>query len=299
MQTKIYPAPAAPSTKIDAADIAARLGLHRSRPDEFRGRCPSCSYDNAAVLTVKAGKPLLWCSSCGDRAALAAVLRAAAGGVLPSPAEPRAAASDAERRAARIARARQIWDGAEAITADSPAGMYLERRMIQYLVGSAVLRWRLDTPHPSGGRRIALLAEITGADGSFAGIQRIFLKQDGTKADVEPAKASIGLIAGGAVRLQPCSDTLAVGEGIETSAAAGAILKLPAWAAISCGNLGRSMILPAEIRSVTIAVDHDAPGQAAARQAWRRWRAEGRHVRLATPKEAGSDFGDLAMGAGR
>ncbi|MGC8525250.1 MAG: DUF7146 domain-containing protein [Acidibrevibacterium sp.] len=53
----------------------------------------------------------------------------------------------------------------------------------------------------AAGRRIALLAAVPGGDGSFAGLQRVLLKPDGTKADIEPVKASLGVIAGGAARL--------------------------------------------------------------------------------------------------
>ncbi|MDA8049304.1 MAG: toprim domain-containing protein [Rhodospirillales bacterium] len=207
--------------------------------------------------------------------------------------------SDAERRAAKLARAAALWASAEPITADCPAGRYLRHRRIEHVMESRALRWRSDTPHPAGGRRVALLAKITATDGTLAGLQRIYLDRDGNKATVEPVKASLGLIAGGAVRLQDCSAELVVGEGIETSAAAGALLSRPAWAAVSCGNLGRSLILPPEIRSIIIAVDADEPGQAAARAAWQRWAREGRRVRLATPKEAGADFSDIVMGAGQ
>lgn len=83
---------------------------------------------------------------------------------------------------------------------------------------------------------------------------------------------------------------------IESAAAAGLLLGMPAWSAISAGNMARTLILPAEIRSVTIAVDADEPGERAAREAWRRWTRAGLRVRLATPKEAGSNFADIAMG---
>ena len=278
-----------------ATEIAQRLGLHRAGRG-WRGDCPICQYKQSLALDVRDGRPLLWCASCQDSAGLATVLRqAAGGGVLPSPRPARLPRLDRADAAARLERARAIWDGAEEIEADTPAGKYLEMRRIAHVASSHALRWRRDTPHPSGGRRIALLARIDAPDGKFSGLQRVFLKPDGSKADIEPAKASIGVIAGGACRLQPARLELVIGEGIESSAAAGAILGLPAWSAISCGNLGRSLALPEAIRAVVIAVDRDEPGQAAAREAWRRWKSEGKQVRFATPKQAGADFNDLAQ----
>ncbi len=76
---------------------------------------------------------------------------------------------------------------------------------------------------------------------------------------------------------------------------AAVLLGLPGWAAVSCGNLGANMALPAGVRRVTIAADPDPPGQRAAAKAARRWRAEGRSVRLATPDTPGQDFADLLL----
>ena len=284
-----------------ATEIAARLGLRRSRLGEWRGACPACSYRDAAVLSERHGRALLWCASCQDKASLAAILHAAAGGVLPAPRPKRERLPRLDRAdaAARIERARAIWSGALPIEDGSPAARYLELRRISHVMRSPALRWRRDTPHPSGGRHLALLARIDAPDGKFAAIQRIFLKQDGSKADIEPTKASLGVVAGGAVRLQSCSDELVIGEGIESSAAAGVLLGLPAWSAVSCGNMARSLSLPPEIRSVVIAADHDPAGLRAAEAAWRRWRAEGRSVRILKPNQKDGDFNDLQRDAAR
>ena len=283
---------------VPASEIAQRLGLRRAGRS-WRGQCPACSYPAGAVLDERGGVALLWCSSCQDRAALFAALRAASGGLLPPRAAPPDPAPEAERLAERIEKARRIWDGAERITPDSPAARYLARRKIEHIANSPALRWRKDTPHPSGGRRLALIAAVSAPSGEFAGIQRVFLKPDGTKADIEPVKASLGVIAGGAVRLQSASCELVVGEGVETSAAAGAILGMPAWSAVSCGNLANSLMLPAEIRTIIIAADHDLAGLRAAEAAWRRWRAEGRSVRIVKPNQEDSDFNDLQREAAR
>jgi putative DNA primase/helicase len=283
-----------------ATEIADRLGLRRSRPGEWRGQCPACSYPSAAVLSERGGRPVLWCASCADRAALAAALRSAADGTLPPADRPeRLPRLDPADPAARLARAMAIWNGAEPIEAGSPAGLYLACRRIEHVMRSPALRWRSDVPHPSGGRRIALLAAITGQDGELAGVQRVYLDRDGNKANIEPVKASLGVIAGGACRLQECSEELVIAEGVETAAAAAALLGKPAWSSISCGNLGRSLALPASVRSVVIAVDNDGPGQAAAREAWRRWTREGKRVLFATPKKDGADFADIVMGGVR
>ena len=52
-------------------------------------------------------------------------------------------------------------------------------------------------------------------------------------------------------------------------------------------------MLPAGVRRVVIAVDHDPAGQRAAQAAAQRWRKEQRTVHLATPDRPGNDFNDV------
>ena len=75
------------------------------------------------------------------------------------------------------------------------------------------------------------------AAGSPVALHRTYLARDGRgKADADPVRASLGPVWGGAVRLDPVAPELVVGEGIETSASAGRLLGLPAWAATSAGK---------------------------------------------------------------
>jgi phage/plasmid primase-like uncharacterized protein len=176
----------------------------------------------------------------------------------------------------------------------TPADRYLACRRLPGLAASAALRFRADCPHPDRSRLPALVALVVDAEGNPLGIHRTFLRRDGTgKAAVEPAKASLGAIWGGAIRLDPPAPELAVGEGIESAASAGRLLGLPAWAAISAGNLAQGLALPPVVRLVVLAADADPPGERAAREATLRWQAEGRRVRIARPDVEGSDFNDL------
>ena len=283
-----------PAEPSDAIKIALRLGLHRAGRG-WRGTCPICGYADALALDEREGRPLLWCASCGDRDAMARLLRDTGGLPERRARLPRLDRADPD---ARRARAAAVWDGAEPIGPDSPASRYLARRRIASAIGNPALRWRRDCPHPGGGRRIALIAAITGPDGALQGVQRIYLDRDGRKAPVEPVKASLGIVAGGAVRLRPANTELVVSEGVESAAAAGVILGLAAWAAISAGNMARSMILLPEIRSVVIAADHDEPGLQSAEAAAARWRDEARSVRIIRASEPGCDANDILREAG-
>ena len=104
----------------------------------------------------------------------------------------------------------------------------------------------------------------------------------------------LGPCRGGAVRLGQPESVLMVGEGIETCLAAMQATGQPAWAALSTSGL-RGLDLPRELRDVIVLADGDDPGEAAAQDCARRWKREGRRVRIARPPR-GMDFNDLLQG---
>jgi phage/plasmid primase-like uncharacterized protein len=281
---------------LPAADLAARWKLHRSR-NGWRGDCPACGYAGGLVLDQREGRPLAWCASCQDSKALGAMMRD--GCSLPSRTlSP--AGGDAEALARRKqARALEIWERATPISGTS-AATYLEARGLPALACSRDLRFSAVCRHPENGSHPALIALVRDQNGKPLAIHRTFLRADGSgKADAEPQKASLGPIWGGAIRLYPIASEIVIGEGVESSASAGLLIGLPAWAAISCGNLAKGLALPSEVRAVVIAADPDPPGEAAAQQAARRWQAEGRTVRIIRPIRDGADFNDLLREAAR
>ncbi len=276
------------SAGLTAREIARALDLHPAGGG-WRGTCPACAYAGAAVLNQRGN---LWCASCGRDGPAEAVRRLVQGGELPERTTG-AAERPAPSTADRTARALALWNGAVP-TLGTPAALYLASRSLPDLAASLALRWRTDVPHPEErGRRAAMLALVTGPDGEPVAAHRTYLTGDGKKAAVEPVKASMGPVAGGAIRLHPVAPELAIGEGVESSASAGVLLGLPAWAAVSAGNLQWSLVLPDLVRAVVIAADADGPGRQAAEGAAARWRAEGRRVRIATPDRHGQDFNDI------
>ena len=199
--------------------------------------------------------------------------------------------------------ARRIWNATEPI-GGTVAAAYLESRGVGHVVGVPALRFHPSIRHPNPdvpGRFPALVAGVQDMHGAFLGIQRTFL--DGAhKAAVEPARASLGPIAGGAVRLAPVSHgRLLVGEGIETTAAAMRVLDLRqggAWAALSTSGL-TALALPSDVHHVIIAADRDAggAGQLAAAALAERLHADGLRVSIKLPPFVG-DWNDVLTIAG-
>ena len=140
---------------------------------------------------------------------------------------------------------------------------------------------------------VALVTD--GVEGAPLAIHRTYLARDGAgKAPIEPQKMMLGPCRGGVVRLAQPGALLMIGEGIETCLSAMQATGHPAWAALSTSGL-RSLDLPRDVRDVIVLADGDEPGEAAARDCARRWKREGRRVRIARPPP-GMDFNDMLMG---
>ncbi|EYD75010.1 hypothetical protein Rumeso_03434 [Rubellimicrobium mesophilum DSM 19309] len=202
------------------------------------------------------------------------------------------ARAEAERRGAQ---ARRLWDEALAVTG-TPAERYLAGAGHHCPVPpDAALSPGLLAPF--GPAPAALVALVEGGE-SFS-IHRTYLRVDGTeKADIEPAKAMLGAVAGAAVRLSDAAGEpgapLVVAEGIETALSlASGLLSGPAvlWAALSTSGL-RALRLPARLGRLIIAADGDRPGQEAALALAARADAQGWQVSL-LPPPAGKDWNDV------
>ena len=194
--------------------------------------------------------------------------------------------------------AHNVWKATRPIVG-TVATAYLDARGVGYVAGAPALRFHPGITHRNApGRRFpALVAGVQDAGGEFLGIQRTYL--DGArKADLDPVRASLGSIAGGAVRLAPVlDDTVLVGEGVESTAAAMKVLEWPggAWATLGTSGL-RAVVLPESVRRVLIAADRDdnGAGQKAAAALARRMQAEGRRVECWLPS-IHRDFNDELM----
>ena len=275
-----------------ATDVALHLALRRY-PRSWRGRCPCC---DTAETPSRFGPPVV--AKRGSTARTAAI-RTNWLTKLPAPPASRYRFETGRRhcsgRERNWDRALSLWRGSEPAVG-TLADCYLTARGLPGLAASSALRFRSDTPHPEGGRLAAMIALVTDVTGASLGIHRTFLSRAGAKATVEPAKASLGPVWGGAIRLHSVvPDTpLVIGEGIESSASGGRLMGLPVWAAISAGNLAKGLLLPRDARSVVVAADPDLAGEQAATAAALRWSAEGRTVRIARPDGPG-DFNDLLL----
>lgn len=152
--------------------------------------------------------------------------------------------------------------------------------------------------HPTGYSGPALMARITDAVTSEPmGLHRTWISPTG-KANVQPAKMTLGPKQGGVIRLWPdeaVTRGLAVAEGIETSLSVARTFS-PVWCLIDAGNLAAFPVLGG-IECLVIGADHDPAGIKAARECADPWARAGRDVRVILPNEAGADWNDAEVAA--
>jgi phage/plasmid primase-like uncharacterized protein len=197
--------------------------------------------------------------------------------------------AEAEKRAAQ---AKRLWQEAQPITG-TLAETYLSGRGITAPL-SATLRFHPECWHGPTARRLpAMVAAVQGA--GLPAVHRTWLSADGLgKADIDPPKAMLGAVAGGAVRLADGLGPLVVAEGVETALSlASGLLRTPAtvWAALSTSGM-RGLNLPQQPARLTIAPDGDAPGREAANALAARAHALGWQVSL-LPAPDGRDWNDI------
>ncbi|WP_108484564.1 DUF7146 domain-containing protein [Oceaniglobus ichthyenteri] len=261
--------------------------------------CPACQSEgrkgqNALTLANgENGRLLLDCkkSGCAYRDILVAA------GVIPGSCAPPDPATIAQHRAEqrkqdakRSAQAQRLWQDARPVEG-TLAEAYLRGRGITCPLPKT-LRFLPACWHPVGIHLPAMLSFVGVAEGFAA--HRTYLSPTGRKADVKPAKAMLGPVKGGAVRLIETKGPLVVAEGIETALSlASGLLPAPAsiWAALSTSGI-RGLHLPPDPHRLTIAPDGDAPGRAAAHALAERAHGLGWEVSL-LPVPDGRDWNDL------
>lgn len=263
--------------------------------------CPAHGNTRTPALTLADAPGGRLLAHCKAGCSFAAVLDALRGlGLVEghgsyAPPDPGALARRrAEERAEAEKKARQaetVWREAMPVHG-THAETYLRRRGITCKLPDT-LRFHPECWHPTAKRLPAMVALIEGAEG-FA-VHRTYLRPDGSgKAEVEPAKAMLGRVAGGAVRLTEGAGPLVVAEGIETALSlASGLLSRPATICAALSGPGMAALrLPDSPGRLTVATDGDDAGEAAGRDLAARADALGWTVSL-LPAPRGRDWNDI------
>jgi putative DNA primase/helicase len=267
-------------------------------------KCPAHD-DNSPSFSVsetRDGRPLVHCFAGCSQGDVIAALRARGlweGEAVRDPSYPQGFTRKHDGHADNEARrnqeyARDLWERADRIKG-TLAEAYLTSRKIKLATFSDALGYLPRLEHkPSGRTMPAMLAALTNDDGRVVAVQRTWLKPDGSgKADVQPAKMTVGPMGTACVRLSAPGDILGIAEGVETALSAKCIYSIPVWATLSANRLSKIQI-PRVVKSLVIFADQGNVGMQSAFEAAEVYEQRGYTVDVMPPHvHFGAGVGDF------
>jgi hypothetical protein len=289
---------------MNAASIAARLGNDRQEGAYWRCRCPVHGGTSLTLGNGPKGRLFIKCwYGCRRNAVVAALVQRGLitkdmAKVMPETPAQKAQreATEAVAREYRIRCARDLWRQSHP----APGTMvetYLWSRLLTIRVPPVIRKLGKTRHRESDGGWPAMIARVDHVEHGLVAVHLTYLNplDPAVRVSLDPRKRCIGPIKGGAVQLAPAAPQMAVAEGIENALAVMIGWDMPCWAALSANGIAE-LVLPDIAEDIVIAADPDASGMIGARRAGRRWQAEGRSVRIATPgRGVDFDFNDLLI----
>lgn len=143
----------------------------------------------------------------------------------------------------------------------------------------------------------ALIGYVVDGAGDFSGIQRIFLRPDGSgKASMDRPKLSLGRVKGGALRLGPPAPEILICEGPEDGLAlAQERPGSSVWVSLGTANMS-AIRYPEIVQKIVICAQNDGAADRATDEAAMNLRDQGYIVDVRHPDPRFKDWNDQLMG---
>lgn len=288
--------------------VLAAIGVPTRHLKDKHGPCPLCGGRDRYRWDNKDGSGSYYCNQCGAGSGMTLVQKylkvdfptacrrvdeIIGTDTMPPRKVVASKAEGADRRRASIQRTLDEADDDEVVAA------VLRSRGLP--VGrSTVLRGHPNLPYYTDDRRLvgrypAMVVPILGADGTLQSAHRIYLTDAVPKRERKKLMPAVESITGGAARLFPAGERMAITEGVETGLAVHEIAAMPVWATISAGGM-EAFDPPESVTELHIYGDNDASytGQKAAYDlAQKLAKKRGIRVEVRIPPEPGTDWLDV------
>lgn len=153
--------------------------------------------------------------------------------------------------------AQAIWDASQPLL-NTAGCAFLAKRHFDVEMICDVARYHPALRHSSGICLPAIVCRVDDVMGELIGIWREFVTADGEKARIDPQKAALGPVGGGAVRIGGIADHIGLAEGFRTALGAWHLIgkRYPVWATMSTSGL-IGFEVPLAVRRVTLFPDGD------------------------------------------
>ena len=300
-------------------EILAHFGLEESFLRRGKNTaCPSCGGSDRYHFADTYGCGSYHCRQCGGGNGFtllrklrgwdaATAMREIEGYLRATPAKPPPRPKPAKSPAQRLAAVKALLAACQApwVVSQHLADRGIRKDSPVLLGHDACPFFDKDLPELNGRRFLALVAPITAPRRGVICAARIYVSDEIPKDRRKKFMPTPwpDALKGAACRLRdPVEGKLLVGEGVETTLAAGELFRLPGWAAMTAWGLEHFEPPPA-LGELLIIGDHDTSftGQAAAYALARRLRRERPElaINVEIPLTPASDWNDVLRKARR
>lgn len=295
------------------SDIIGRKTKLKKAGAEMVGLC-FVHQEKTPSLSVNDAKGVYLCRGCGATGDLLAAVMEIEGlnfnealrwlGAADLPvADPKARVQALAReeadRDSRVDAAAAIWRASLPLIG-TPAETYLTNRGVRIRPDSfrfvRTWTWCDFETGETGPDVPALVGVVVDGAGEFTGIQRIFLREDGSgKAPMKRAKLSLGRVRGGALRLGPPNTEILICEGPEDGLTlAQERPGASVWVSLGTSNMA-SIRYPDIVHKIVICAQNDDAADRATDEAAASLRDQGYVVDVRHPDQRFKDWNDQLL----
>lgn len=198
----------------------------------------------------------------------------------------------------RIRYANETWERCSSISngeaSNSIGRLYLQKRGIRIQINDKIKFHRRIINKEAGRPLPTLLFRISKEpNGELTAIHRIYLDEDGNKANINTPKMALGPIKGAGIWFGEIKDKLYIAEGPENALSLLCMGKSPVVSTINATNFP-NLSIPENVKIIVLCPDNDKAGIYNTKKALKTYAKKGRKIIVKFPRQ-GKDWNDILL----